>query len=153
MVDDIERNPAGSPYSSAGRLIELLGLIQEKIQNVGANGRISGVIRDAQNRILRHATEPISFALLARELGVSYTTFRRTFRQQTGVAPAQFQSAVRLNRARDLLSSTDLTVTEIAAQTGFDTVYYFSRAFKKKSGLTPKAYRVQAQRARREPQG
>ncbi len=144
LVDDIERDPAGTPFSSAGRLVEILGLIQEKIQNVGANRRISGVIREAQNRILRQAAEPVSFALLARALGVSYTTFRRSFKQQTGVSPAQFRHTIRINRACDLLSSTDLTVTEVAAQTGYDTVYYFSRAFKKKTGQTPSAFRIKS---------
>lgn len=141
LVGETERDPAGAPFSSAGRLLEILGLVQERIQNVGGAGRISGVVREAQNRILQRAAGDIDFAALARELGVSYTTFRRSFRQQTGAAPAQFQSAIRLNRARDLLASTELTVSEIASQTGFETVFYFSRAFKKKTGLTPKAFR------------
>lgn len=141
LVGETERNPAGAPFSCAGRVIEILGLVQERVQNVGGAARISGVIREAQNRILQQASTAIDFAALARALGVSYTTFRRSFKRQTGVAPAQFLSAIRLNRARDLLAATELTVSEIAAQTGFETVFYFSRAFKKKTGLTPKAYR------------
>lgn len=144
LVAAVERNPAGAPFSSSGQVIEILGLIQERLQNVGASGRISGVIREAQNRILQQAATTIDFEALACRLGVSYTTFRRSFRRQTGAAPAQFQSAIRLNRARDLLATTELSVSEIAAQAGFDTVFYFSRAFKKKTGLTPKAYREQS---------
>jgi AraC-like DNA-binding protein len=146
LVDAVERDPAGTPFSSAGAVITILGLIHERMQHVGASGRISAVIREAQNRILAQAAQAIDFAVLASELGVSYTTFRRSFKQQTGVAPAQFQNTVRLNRARDLLASTELTVSEIANQTGFDTVFYFSRAFKKKTGVTPKAYREQSRR-------
>ena len=141
LVNDVERNPAGTPFSGAGRIMEILGIVQERIQLVGANGRISGVIREAQNQILRQAAQPIDFALLARSLGVSYTTFRRSFKMQTGASPAQFQHSIRINRACDLLSSTDLSVTEIAVQCGFDTVYYFSRAFTKKMGQPPSAYR------------
>jgi transcriptional regulator GlxA family with amidase domain len=140
----LERDPAGIPFSGAGQLIEILGLIQERIQSVGANGPISGVIREAQNRILQQAARPVDFAALARELGVSYTTFRRSFKQQTGVAPAQFQNTIRINRARDLLASTELSVSEIAERTGFNTVFYFSRIFTKKMGQTPSAYRTQA---------
>jgi AraC-like DNA-binding protein len=141
LVEDVERNPAGTPYSSAGRVIAILGLIQERAQSVGAIGRISGIIREAQNHILRHAAQPIDFDLLGRSQGVSYTTFRRSFKQQTGVSPSQFQNTIRINRARDLLGSTDLSVSEVARQTGFDTVYYFSRVFTKKTGQTPSAYR------------
>ena len=147
LVDAVEGNPAGTPFSSAGQILKILGLIQERIQNVGADGRLSGVVREAQNRILQQAAQPIDFAALARSLGVSYTTFRRSFKQQTGVAPARFQNTIRLNRARHLLASTELSVSEIADQTGFDTVFYFSRAFKKKTGATPKAYRAQARRS------
>ena len=144
LVNDIERNPAGTPFSGAGRIIAILGLMQERIQHIGANGRISGIIREAQNQILRQAAEPIDFAMLAGELGVSYSTFRRSFKQQTGASPAHFQNTIRLNRARDLLATTELSVSEIADQTGFESVYYFSRLFKKKTGQTPSAYRYRS---------
>ena len=115
---------------------------------IDADGRrLSGIIREAQNHILMNATVSIDFAHLASALGIGYSTFRHRFKQQTGISPAQFQNSIRINRAQDLLSSTDLSVSEIAAQTGFDTVYYFSRHFKKSTGLTPKAYRAQSQRS------
>lgn len=141
MVNDIERNPAGTPFSSAARILDILGLIQENIQNVRTNAHLSSVIREAQNRILKEAMTPIDFERLARSLGVSYINFRRRFRQQTCVSPAQFQISIRLNRAQDLLSSTDLSVSEIAERCGFGTVHYFSRHFCQKMGLTPSAYR------------
>ena len=60
------------------------------------------------------ATENIDFENLAGSLGICYSTFRHSFKQQTGVSPAQFQNSIRINRAQDLLSSTDLSVSEIA---------------------------------------
>lgn len=140
----ITRDPAGAPFSGASRIIEILGLIQERIRNAGAGGRGSDVTREAQNLILQQFANPIDFTLLARTLGVSYTTFRRRFKQQTGVSPVQFQNAIRLNLARDLLVSTDLSITEIAAQTGFDTIFYFSEFFKKKTGQAPRDYRLRS---------
>jgi len=73
---------------------------------------------------------------------VSYTTFRRSFKQQTGLAPSQFQNTIRINCACDLLATSELSVSEIAQQAGFETVYYFSRMFKKKTGQTPTRYRL-----------
>ncbi len=144
LVNTVERDPAGAPFSNAGEILVILGLIQERVRNVGAKGRVSGLIREAQNHILMNATAAIDFKRLAGTLGLGYTTFRHRFKQQTGISPAQFQNSIRLSRAQDLLSSTDLSVSEIAAQTGFDTVYYFSRNFKKSIGLTPKAYRARS---------
>lgn len=92
--------------------------------------------------ICLQSAQSIDFALLSRTLGVSYTTFRRRFKQQIGVSPAQFQNAIRLNRARDLLTSTDLPITEIATQIGFESIFYFSEFFKKKTGQAPSDYRL-----------
>jgi AraC-like DNA-binding protein len=144
VVDTIERTPTGAPFSITGDILKILGLIQERRLGVGSAGRLSAVVREAQNRILRQAEQDIDFPALACALGTSYTSFRRAFKQQSGLAPAQFQSEIRLNRACDFLASTELSVSEIADRTGFDTVFYFSRAFKKKTGATPKTYRTQA---------
>jgi len=144
LVNRVGQDPAGAPFSNAGEILVILGQIQERVRNVGAKGRITGLIREAQNHILMNATGTIDFAHLASTLCLGYSTFRHRFKQQTGSSPAQFQNSIRISRAQDLLSSTDLSVCEIAAQAGFDTVYYFSRHFKKSTGLAPKAYRRKA---------
>jgi AraC-like DNA-binding protein len=151
LVDAVERSPAGRPFSDAGHTLAILGLVQERVQKVGAGRRMSAAVREAQNRILRRAGETLDFAVLARSLGLSYTSFRRQFRTQTGVAPARFQRDIRLNRARELLAATELSISEIAQQIGVDTVFYFSRMFKAKTGLSPKAYRAQVRAAEQPP--
>ncbi len=146
LVDDMMRDPTGAPFSITGDLIKILGMIQERLQCVGAKGRMSGVIREAQNLILRQATEQIDFKKMARQLGIGYSSFRHRFKQQTGVSPAQFQSSIRINRAKDLLTATDLSVSEIAEACGYKTVFYFSRQFTLKTGLTPSAHRANSLR-------
>lgn len=138
-----ETRRTGRRAIEAGEILVLLGLIQERVPSAGAKGRISGLIREAQNHILMNATAAIDFKRLAGTLWLGYTTFRHRFKEQTGIPPAQFQNAIRISRAQDLLSSTDLSVSEIAAQTVFGTVFYFSRHFKTSTSLTPKAYRAQ----------
>ncbi len=141
LVNKVERDPAGAPFSNAGEIVTILGLIRELVWNIGTKGQMSAVISQAQNRILMNVTENIDFAQLAAALGVSYSTFRHSFKKQTGISPVQFQNSIRINRAQDLLSSTDLSVSEIAQLTGFESIYYFSRLFKKKTALSPKEYR------------
>lgn len=142
VVNKVDRDPAGAPFSNAGEILVILGLIQERLRNVGTQGQVSDIIRQAQNYILMHVSEPISFSRLADELGVGYSTFRHRFKVQVGISPIQFQNSIRINRAQDLLTSSDLSVSEIATLTGFATIYYFSRLFKNKTGLTPKAFRA-----------
>ena len=55
--------------------------------------------------------------------------------------PGQYQIQIRLNKARRLLRNGTLSIAAIAEQLGFESIYYFSRLFKKKTGCSPLAYR------------
>lgn len=78
---------------------------------------------------------------LARELGMSYSSFRQAFVAETGMPPGQYQLEIRINKAKDLLGSGALSVSEISEHLGFSSVFYFSRLFKSKTGCTPLAWR------------
>ena len=64
--------------------------------------------------------------------------FTRTFR----VSPITYQQNLRLEAAQTLLRSTPLRCNEIAHRIGYTNVYYFHRLLKKKTGLTPRQYRI-----------
>ena len=78
---------------------------------------------------------------LAHRLGVSYTWFRRMFVHHTGLSPHQYRIQIKLGRARTLLSETALTVKEVAFRCGFESEHYFSRLFKRKTGVAPREWR------------
>lgn len=79
---------------------------------------------------------------LAGKLGVSYSSFRRTFRSVTGRSPADYFTEMRMNRAKQLLSVPEKPVQEIATILGFDTSSHFSHLFKARTGLSPRAFRT-----------
>lgn len=106
-------------------------------------------INAAREQILEQAFRRIDFRKLAANLGLSYTVFRRLFQKETGHAPLAYQLEVRISRARVLLEQTDLSVSEIAQQTGFANVFYFSKMFSKRTGQTPSACRLAADRSRK----
>jgi AraC-like DNA-binding protein len=85
---------------------------------------------------------------LARELPMGYSKFRKQFKTVTGVSPHEYHLGLRIDKARELLRSTTLNVNEIAYHTGFESVYYFSRLFKKKTGLSPRHFRDRSTRHR-----
>ncbi len=101
-------------------------------------------IQQSREHILAHAFQRIDFRWLASSLGLSYTVFRRMFQKETRHAPLAYQLEIRINRARVLLEQTDLPVSEIALQTGFANVFYFSKMFSKRAGQTPSACRQAA---------
>ena len=86
--------------------------------------------------------EAVDFPALARRLGMGYTFFRRLFREYNGMAPLEYQIALRIRRAAHLLESSDAPIAQIASETGFRTPAYFSRFFREQIGRSPQQYRI-----------
>lgn len=131
-----------TPYSVTGQLLELLGqLFEIKEKRTALSPLGEDLIRRAQTFISSHALEKINYDDLARQLGMSKRTFWRKFKLITHSSPLSYQLAIRLNYAQRLLLTTQLSIAEIAVHAGFETVYYFSALFTKKTGLSPLRYR------------
>lgn len=79
---------------------------------------------------------------IAREVGMGYTWFRRVFREYVGMAPAQYQHTVRLNKARELLATTAHPISEIAYALGFESASAFSLFFRSRERTSPTQYRA-----------
>ncbi|MEL6658738.1 MAG: two-component regulator propeller domain-containing protein [Bacteroidota bacterium] len=78
---------------------------------------------------------------LAREMGMSESQVRRKLNALTGLPPVRFIRSVRIQQAQVLLSSTDLSVAEVAYETGFSDPKYFSRIFSRATGHSPSDFR------------
>jgi AraC-like DNA-binding protein len=102
---------------------------------------VDRIVARARCVLLENLASNVELSDLAAELGVSYTWFRRTFKEYTGFSPRQFQVHHRVEKAKQLLAATSLPVGRISEQLGFESVYYFSQLFKKKTGLSPLAFR------------
>lgn len=85
----------------------------------------------------QHCADPLPIATLASRLSVSPRQLERLFRSVMGVRPARHYRLLRLRYARWLLQHTDLSVTEIALDSGFADCAHFSRRFKELHGFTP----------------
>lgn len=105
--------------------------------------RTSDIIRKACVWLTRDTTQRQDLHRLAAQLNLSYSTFRRLFRTHTGFSPRQYVLEFHLRRASDLLTQTTRPISRIADELGFESVFYFSRFFKQRTGVSPLAFRKQ----------
>ena len=85
---------------------------------------------------------------VAKSIGLSYSHLRNLFRNLTGTSIGRYIRQVRIHQACVLLMNTDNTVSEVSEACGFDSVYSFSRAFKREVGVSPSIYRSDDYRTR-----
>jgi AraC family transcriptional regulator len=95
----------------------------------------------ATDFIEAHLEKPLTLADLAAATGLSATHFARRFRQTTGTAPHQFLVRARVERAKRLLSQSDLAIAQIAFSCGFAHQEHLTRIFRRCTGATPAAFR------------
>lgn len=98
--------------------------------------------------IKSHLEEDLSREEIAAHVGLSPEYVSRLFKQETGVNLVSYLQTVRLSTACDWLTHSGLSISEIAARLGYDNFAYFSKIFKKYTGLTPSAYRKDPSGAR-----
>ena len=97
----------------------------------------------ALGMVLLDPMRPLYCRELCRSVGLSAVHFRRLFRQQTGFRLVSFLRALRMERARELVTGTSRTVKEIAGVVGYADPSHFLRAYQRRYGLSP----TQARRA------
>lgn len=88
---------------------------------------------------------PGTLADYARGAGISENYLSRLVKQSTGRSVGAWIDILRIQRAKRLLSSTSLPIIDIAASVGVEDQSYFSRLFKKETGMTPSAFRKKMQ--------
>jgi AraC-like DNA-binding protein len=106
-------------------------------------------IRDVLNLMAEHYMAPWTLAEFAAHVELSPNYFNTLFRRVIGLPPMRFLESLRLRHARTLLGGTQMHITEIAPQVGYQDAAYFTRVFTKQTGQSPTAYRISIQSNRR----
>ncbi len=82
---------------------------------------------------------------VASRLCMSYSTFRKTFKEYTGFSPARYISEIRMSKAKEILTNTSVSIKEVAYRLGYNNHDYFFTAFRNRTGKTPAEYRAMTQ--------
>lgn len=86
----------------------------------------------------------ISISEVAKKIHVERTYFFRRFKKEIGVSPSDYLLGVRLEKAKDLLRNSNLSIASIAKAVGYNNYVTFTESFAKKMGLRPSEYRKKA---------
>ena len=90
--------------------------------------------------IANNYSRPISITDITRAVGVCRSRLYRAFEEQMGISPARYLTHFRIEQARLLLETSDLSVKSVAYSVGFEDPLYFSRRFRELAGCPPKTY-------------
>ncbi len=107
----------------------------------GATDDVHPDVKSAIALIEQHTAEPLSVPDISRRLGISQRQLERLFKHHIGCSIVQFSRLFRLQYARVLLTSTDMSIREVSAASGFNSLSYFSQTFSSCFGRKPSAYR------------
>ncbi len=128
-------------------LVLLLRQIFIMIQRQSANrpktlgGYLENEMEAAATYFREHYNTSINIENYTASRGMSISWFIRSFKEFIGFTPMQYILSLRITNAQNLLQNTEYNVTEIADIVGYDNPLYFSRLFKKQSGISPSEFR------------
>ncbi|MBR5507610.1 MAG: helix-turn-helix domain-containing protein [Clostridia bacterium] len=89
-----------------------------------------------------HYNETLEINEIAEQLRISHCRFIQLFKKFDSVTPKQYIINLRIRKAKELLVNSTLSINEIASEVGYPNALYFSRIFKKNTGLSPTDYRI-----------
>lgn len=148
VFEEVGRFGELAPFKAIGLLHQLLGEIQEKRaftaymppSSVQDKKKIVK-LKIALNYVQENYSKNITLDDMAAVAGLSCKYFCKFFKDETGMTPVHYLMAYRIERAARQLLASDLSVTQIAYDCGFNDLSYFTKTFKAFKNATPKQYR------------
>ncbi len=139
------RNDLQAPSAAAERLslfYRIWSIALESTESHYIGGKAKATIEHAAEQIHESCYKKgLSVAELAAQAGMSEVHFRRLFARRFGISPARYIMRIRINRAKELMADSALSLADIAEQSGFTSESYFHRVFRSLCETTPAAYR------------
>ncbi|CAH1202091.1 Protein-glutamate methylesterase/protein-glutamine glutaminase [Paenibacillus allorhizoplanae] len=116
-------------------------LVREQESEASGIRKIRNDVQLAQKIILTRLTEAITLTSISEEVGLSSSYFSRLFREETGESFNDYVTRMRIEKAMELLQTTQLKVYEVAERVGIPSYRYFSQLFRNWTGVAPNEYK------------
>ncbi len=140
---ELKSREPGFGFMATAAFMQIIGQLSRSYgSSPSPDGKALLRIGEALSHLERNIHRSVNLEELANIAHMSQRSFLRVFLSATGTSPLAWVIAQRINRACRLLRNTDRRVTEIAFDVGFNDSNYFTRQFRKVTGLSPRAYRI-----------
>jgi AraC-like DNA-binding protein len=145
-----ESDMEASQHLMSGILHHLIGYVHfNSIVKHYKVGKDFENIQKAKIIMRKKVYEKIKPEEIAASINMSYSNFRKVFKQHTQISPHQYILNLKIEKIKDLIGNTDMLIQEIALKMGFESSDYFSYFFKSKIGSTPLEYRKEIEEQRK----
>ncbi|MFK7924030.1 MAG: helix-turn-helix domain-containing protein [Bacteroidia bacterium] len=141
----VKEEEPGFQAIASGLIIKLLGYLISFEKRKDFSGKpIEKVIQKARFQMREQFDQKMDLRQFAEANHVGYAYLRKMFKKYTGLPPHQYHLELKIMKARELIFTTEKSIKEICFELGFDSLHYFSRLFKKKTGVNPSELRKNA---------
>lgn len=145
-MEQIILNPDMSPYFQIGHLFLFFNYLLEATQKLkkDLNSNLSDFyVQEALTFIENNFDKQMTIESLAEVVGLNRNYFGKLFQRKMGKSPQQFLIQYRMSKAAEYLLTTDLEITKISRNVGYENPLQFSKAFKKTYGKSPRDWRLE----------
>lgn len=129
-------------------IFELLSLLAEKEERKSIRHKGFKTIEKGIEYLQNDANQELSIEEIAKMCFVTPAYFRRLFRDYSGMSPAEYRVHRRIERAKELMERTDISVRAVSDELAFSDPSYFCRVFKKEMGMSPSEYKKRIEKER-----
>ncbi len=144
VVCGMERK-AGYEVAMMGELVKILNFLYQHLYAAEPSPLGRRPMQLIREYLLTHYAKKITLEDLSRFTGLSANHISRSYRRLYGCGPIQALQQVRIHSAESMLKNTEIPIKTIAPLVGYDDLYFFSKCFKKLTGIAPGKYRRQFQ--------
>ncbi|MQN01247.1 MAG: response regulator [Lachnospiraceae bacterium] len=113
---------------------------QEEVKQIAHESAVS-IADKAILEIQENYLKDISLSVLAEEYGVSAASLSSQLKEKLGMTYSDYVTSLRIQKAKELISTTSLSMQEVAEQSGYSDYFYFTKVFKKVEGISPSKYK------------
>lgn len=143
IIEEKDKRMVYSDIQANGLFLQMLSMLLREADQVGEHEKNAenDVAWKAQQYLTSNLNRNISLDELSEQIHVSKYYLSHKFKEIFGVSPKQYHMDSRIDYAKKMLTNTQDSIGNIAEKTGFENIYSFSRAFKKREHVSPSIYR------------